>query len=280
MGDLALLYQEWKALIISGEEVPFFQEFYVKFYQAFLESDRWMLYLRGMGTTIVATAMSLLIGIVLGVIVAMIRTAHDQQRPNLLSNTKRLKYWRLRKQGMAMPSFRNPILGVVNAIAKVYVTVIRGTPMMVQLLIMGLVVFKYSRNYTVVGSLTLGINSGAYVAEIIRGGLMSVDKGQMEAGRSLGLNYIQTMRFIVIPQAIKAILPALGNEFIVLLKDTSLITVIGGKELLYAARGIMNRTYEQMFPLLGTAAIYLVLVMIFTWLLGILERRLRQGDRR
>ena len=109
---------------------------------------------------------------------------------------------------------------------------------------------------------------------------MSVDKGQMEAGRSLGLNYFQTMRFIIIPQAIKAILPALGNEFIVLLKDTSLITVIGGKELLYAARGVMNRTYEQMFPLLGTAAIYLVLVMVFTWLLGILERRLRQGDRR
>ena len=109
---------------------------------------------------------------------------------------------------------------------------------------------------------------------------MSVDKGQMEAGRSLGLNYIQTMRFIVVPQAIKAILPALGNEFIVLLKDTSLITVIGGKELLYAARGIMNRTYEQMLPLLGTAAIYLVLVMIFSWLLGILERRLRQSDRR
>ncbi|MCI7136868.1 MAG: amino acid ABC transporter permease, partial [Clostridiales bacterium] len=155
-----------------------------------------------------------------------------------------------------------------------------GTPMMVQLLIMGMVIFANSRNFTMVGALTLGINSGAYVAEIIRGGLMSVDKGQMEAGRSLGLNYIQTMRFIVVPQAIKAILPALGNEFIVLLKDTSLITVIGGKELLYAARGIMNRTYEQMLPLLGTAAIYLVLVMIFSWLLGILERRLRQSDRR
>ena len=145
---------------------------------------------------------------------------------------------------------------------------------------MGMVIFANSRNFTLVGTLTLGINSGAYVSEIIRGGLMSVDKGQMEAGRSLGLNYASTMRFVVIPQAVKAILPALGNEFIVLLKDTSLITVIGGKELLYAARGIMNRTYESMFPLIGTAAIYLVLVMILTWLLGILERRLRQGDRR
>ena len=242
----------------SGGDLIFLQNFFVQFYQAFLEGDRWLQYLKGVETTLLVTAMSLVLGIVLGVLVAMIRTAHDQQRPG----------------------HKNPILFILNLICKIYVTVIRGTPMMVQLLIMGLVIFANSRNFTMVGSLTLGINSGAYVAEIIRGGLMSVDKGQMEAGRSLGLNYIQTMRFIIIPQAIKAILPALGNEFIVLLKDTSLITVIGGKELLYAARGIMNRTYEQMFPLLGTAAIYLVLVMIFTWLLGILERRLRQGDRR
>ena len=131
-----------------------------------------------------------------------------------------------------------------------------------------------------VGALTLGINSGAYVSEIIRGGLMALDPGQAEAGRSLGLNYIDTMRFIVIPQAFKAILPALGNEFIILLKDTSLITVIGGKELVYAAQAIYGRTYEQMFPLLGIALIYLVLVMIFSWLLSILERRLRQSDRR
>ena len=198
------------------------------------------------------------IGIILGVVVSLIRTAHDQQRPG----------------------HHNPVLAVLNLICKVYITVIRGTPMMVQLLIMGLVIFANSRNFTAVGALTLGINSGAYVSEIIRGGLMSLDPGQAEAGRSLGLNYFQTMRFIVVPQAFKAILPALGNEFIILLKDTSLITVIGGKELLYAARGVMNRTYEQMFPLLGTAAIYLVLVIIFSWLLGKLERRLRQSDRR
>ena len=145
---------------------------------------------------------------------------------------------------------------------------------------MGMVVFSSSRNFTFVGTLTLGINSGAYVSEIIRGGLMAVDSGQMEAGRSLGLNYMTTMLYIIIPQAIKSVLPALGNEFIILLKDTSLITVIGGKELLYAAQGIMNRTYEAMFPLLITAIIYLILVMIFTYLLGIFERRLRQSDRR
>lgn len=252
------LYELWSQMIINGEEVSFWQEFFVKFYQAFLENDRWQQYLKGVGTTLLVTAMALALGIVLGILVAMVRTAHDQQRPGK----------------------RNAVLGVFNAICKVYVTIIRGTPMMVQLMIMGMVIFSSSRNFTAVGALTLGINSGAYVAEIIRGGLMALDAGQMEAGRSLGLNYIDTMRFIVIPQAFKAILPSLGNEFIILLKDTSLITVIGGKELVYAAQGIYGRTYEQMFPLIGIACIYLVLVMIFGWLLDILERRLRQSDRR
>ena len=169
--------------------------------------------------------------------------------------------------------------GLFNAVCQLYTTIIRGTPMMVQLLIMSMVIFSNSRNFTMVGALTLGINSGAYVSEIIRGGLMAVDPGQMEAGRSLGLNYMTTMVVIIIPQAIRAVLPALGNEFIVLLKDTSLITTIGGKELLYAAQGIMNRTYEAMFPLLGVALIYLILVMLFTWLLSKFERRLAQSDR-
>ena len=141
------------------------------------------------------------------------------------------------------------------------------------------VIFSSSRDFTTVGALTLGINSGAYVAEIIRGGLMSLDPGQAEAGRSLGLNYVDTMRFIVIPQAFKAILPSLGNEFITLLKDTALIYTIGGEELVYAAKAISTRTYEQMYPLLGVAVIYLILVMFLTKLLNILERRLQQGDR-
>lgn len=250
-------YQAWKALIRSGEATGW-QEFYVKFFQAFIEGDRWKQYLNGVGTTLMVTAMALAIGVVLGILVAMIRTAYDQQRPGK----------------------KNPILGIFNAVCQVYITVIRGTPMMVQLLIMGFVIFASSRNYTMVGALTLGINSGAYVAEIIRGGLMSLDPGQAEAGRSLGLGYIDTMRFIVIPQAFKSILPSLGNEFIILLKDTSLITVIGGKELVYAAQAIYGRTYEQMFPLIGIACVYLVLVIIFSWLVGILERRLRQSDRR
>ena len=251
-------YEAWKALLRQGGDVSFWQEFYVKFYQAFIEGDRWQQCLRGVGTTLLVTALALALGVALGILVAIIRTSHDQQRVG----------------------HRNPVLGLLNAVCKVYVTIIRGTPMMVQLLIMGFVIFSSSRNYTMVGALTLGINSGAYVSEIIRGGLMALDPGQAEAGRSLGLNYVDTMRFIVIPQAFKAILPSLGNEFIVLLKDTSLINVIGGKEMVYAAQAIYGRTYEQMFPLVGVACIYLVLVIIFTWLLGILERRLRQSDRR
>lgn len=252
------VYLQWKELMKAGIDLPFWQDAYVKFFQAFIESDRYLQYLKGVGNTLIVTALSLIIGVILGVLVAVIRTAHDQQRPGK----------------------RNPLLGFVNGVCQVYVTVIRGTPMLVQLLIMGFVIFSSSRNYTAVGILTLGINSGAYVAEIIRGGLMSLDPGQAEAGRSLGLNYIDTMRFIVIPQAFKAILPSLGNEFITLLKDTALIYTIGGEELVYAARAISTRTYEQMFPLVGTAVIYLVLVMLFTWLQGLLERRLRQSDRR
>ena len=254
---MAAQYELLKELLNSGTKLNFGQEFFFKFYQAFILKDRWMQYIRGVGTTLLVTAMALALGIVLGSLVALVRVAHDQQRPN----------------------HRNPVLGFFNAICEVYTTIIRGTPMMVQLLIMSMVIFANSRNFTMVGALTLGINSGAYVSEIIRGGLMAVDPGQMEAGRSLGLNYMTTMVVIIIPQAIRAVLPALGNEFIVLLKDTSLITTIGGKELLYAAQGIMNRTYEAMYPLLGVALIYLLLVMLFTRLLEKIERRLAQSDR-
>ena len=250
-------YTAWQALVRSGEANPW-QTFYVKFYQAFIEADRWQQYLNGVGTTLLVTLLALLLGVILGIIVAVVRTAHDQQRPGK----------------------RNIVLGILNGIFQVYVTIIRGTPMMVQLMIMGVVIFASSRNFAMVGALALGINSGAYTAEIIRGGLMSVDAGQMEAGRSLGMGYSDTMRFVIVPQAIKAILPSLGNEFIVLLKDTSLISVIAGKELMYAARQVGSRTFDYLYPYLGAAFIYLVLVMAFTWLLGIFERRLRASDRR
>ena len=254
---MAAQYELLKELLNSGTTLNFEQEFFFKFYQAFILKDRWTQYIKGVSTTLLVTAIALALGIVLGSVVALVRVAHDQQRPG----------------------HKNPVLGFFNIICEIYTTIIRGTPMMVQLLIMSMVIFANSRNFTMVGALALGINSGAYVSEIIRGGLMAVDPGQMEAGRSLGLNYMTTMVVIIIPQAIRAVLPALGNEFIMLLKDTSLITVIGGKELLYAAQGIMNRTYEAMFPLCGVALIYLVLVMLFTWLLAKFERRLAQSDR-
>ena len=233
-------------------------DFAQKFTMAFLTGDRWKLYLKGMATTLELTACALIIGVVLGVLVAVVRSAHDQQRPGR----------------------RNPVLGVVNFVCKIYTTVIRGTPMLVQLLIWGMVIFKSTRNRFFVGMLGLGINSGAYVAEIVRGGLMSVDAGQSEAGRSLGLDYIDTMRYIVIPQAFKNILPSLGNEFIVLFKDTSLVSSIGAAEILYYAEAIGGRTYEFMFPLYGTALMYLIFCIVLTWLQGKLERRLRQSDRR
>ena len=202
-----------------------------RFYTAFLEGDRWKLYLQGVASTLELTVIALILGILLGLVVAVIRTAHDQQRLGQ----------------------HNPILALLNFLCKVYTTVIRGTPMMVQLLIWGFVIFKTSRNHTMVGALGLGINSGAYVAEIVRGGLMSVDIGQTEAGRSLGLNYLDTMRFIVIPQAFKNILPSLANEFITLFKDTSLVQAIGGMELVYYAQTIGGRTFDLMPPYLGIA---------------------------
>jgi len=256
--DWAQLYVSLKSQAVAGGQLTFSQDFFMKFYQAFVDGDRWKLYLRGVGTTLEVTFFALLLGIFLGVLVAVVRTTHDQQRLGVR---------------------RNVMLNVLNAIGKIYTTIIRGTPMMVQLLIMGFVIFKNSRDFTMVGALTLGINSGAYVAEIVRSGLMSVDPGQMEAGRSLGLNYSSVMRSVIIPQAFKNILPALGNEFITLFKDTSLITIIGGKELVYAAQAVGAKTYAVMFPYVGIAVIYLLLVMLLTYLQSKLERRLRADER-
>ena len=280
MGNWAQLYADLTAQLQAGQALGFWDNAFVGFYQSFVAAGRWRLYLNGLLTTLEATILALLLGVVLGVVVAVIRTAHDQQRAGLTVFSPALRQEAYEARTQQRAGHKNVILGVFNAICKIYTTIIRGTPMMVQLLIMSLVIFASSRNYTMIGILALGINSGAYVSEIVRSGLMSVDPGQMEAGRSLGMNYFTTMRFIVIPQAIKNILPALGNEFITLLKDTSLITVIGGKEMTYAAKAVIAKTYQGLFPLFGIALMYLLLVMLFSKLLGVLERRLRQSDRR
>lgn len=232
------------------------------FIQTFITDNRYMYFVRGLKITLEVTLMAVVLGIVLGVVVAVIRSAHDQQRNG-------------------RSSF---LLGFLNAVCKVYVTVIRGTPTMVQLLIMWFVIMASVRtsdaNMIRCAVLTFGINSGAYVAEIVRSGLMSIDAGQMEAGRSLGLDYAKTMRFIIVPQAFKNILPALGNELITLLKETSIVTVIGLKDITKGATIIQGVAYQAMMPLLAAAAIYLVLVMLLSWLLSKLERRMRASDRR
>ena len=172
------------------------------------------------------------------------------------------------------------IIGFLGAVCRVYLTVIRGTPTMIQLLIMNFVIFgSVSINKIIVGGLAFGINSGAYVAEIVRSGIMSIDQGQTEAGRSLGLNFSQTMRLIIIPQAFKNVLPALVNEFIVLIKETSIIGYIGMMDLTKGAMLIQSRTYNAFWPLMAAAAIYLVIVGLLTWGMNKLERRLRTSER-
>ena len=232
------------------------------FYQTFILEDNYQYFVKGLGTTLTVTIFALIIGVIIGVLVAIIRSAHDQQPE--------------KKKGLP--------LKILNGICKVYLTVIRGTPMMVQLLIMWFIVWASARstdsNMLRCAILAFGINSGAYVAEIFRSGIMSIDKGQMEAGRSVGLTYAATMRYIIIPQAFKNVLPALGNELITLVKETSVVTVIGLRDLTKGAMIIQSKTYQAMVPYLAIAAIYLVIVMFLTWVMGKLERRLRQSDLR
>ena len=221
------------------------------FYRAFVAEQRYLLYLDGLKVTILVSVIAILIGVALGTILALMRlTAEQKGKSTLLSK-----------------------------IAYVYIDIIRGTPTLTQLMIMYFVIFANSRNQIAVAALAFGINSGAYVAEIIRGGIMAVDRGQMEAGRSLGFNYSKTMRLIIIPQAFKIILPALGNELITLVKETSIVTVIGCVDLLKAAQLIGGKIYYYPLPLFGVALVYLIIVMLLTWLFGGLERRLRADER-
>lgn len=228
-----------------------------QFQQSFIDGDRWLAYLKGLKVSLLVTLGALAIGVILGILVAVVRTLHDQKRGKARGGLKFL-----------------------NSLCQVYTTIIRGTPMMVQLLIMNFVIFSTSRNQMGIAILALGINSGAYTAEIIRSGIMSIDPGQMEAGRSLGMGYATVMKDVIIPQAIKNILPALGNELITLFKDTSLVTVIGLVDLTKAAQQIQAKTYQAFMPFIGIALMYLIVVMILTFLLGRLERRMRASDRR
>uniref|UniRef100_UPI001F23EE0F amino acid ABC transporter permease n=1 Tax=Roseburia hominis TaxID=301301 RepID=UPI001F23EE0F len=225
--------------------------FVAKFTQNFIENERYMYLLKGLGNTLVITAFALIIGIVLGFLVAVVRATHE-------------------KQGG---------LTILNFICKLYLTVWRGTPTVVQVMIMYYVILVSVNNKILVAVIAFALNSAAYVAEIVRSGIMSIDEGQFEAGRSLGLNYKQTMQLIILPQAFKNVLPALANEFITLLKETSVSGYIGMLDLTKGADIIRSQTYEPMMPLLGCAAIYLVLVMILTAGVQKMERRLRNNER-
>lgn len=223
-----------------------------RFIENFINDNRWVFLLQGLRNTLIITILAVLLGVVIGFLIAIVRTTN----------------------------YKNGSLKVLNVICKIYLTVIRGTPVVVQLLIIYYVIFSsLNVNKIIVAVIAFGLNSGAYVAEIVRSGIMSVEQGQFEAGRSLGFNYVETMRYIILPQALKNVLPALANEFIVLLKETSISGYIGLMDLTRGGDIIRSITYEPLMPLLAVAIIYLGLVMLLSAGVSKLERRLRTNER-
>lgn len=238
-----------------------FDTLQAQFYLNFIKEARWQYLANGLRITLTVTIFALLIGVALGTVLAIIRAMSDQLKPK------------------PFESGGSTLLYFLNKITKVYLTVMRGTPVVVQLMIMYFVLFRNSTNMMLAAVLSFGLNSAAYVSEIIRGGIMSIDPGQMEAGRSLGLGYFTVMRHIIVPQAIKNILPALGNELITLLKETSISGFIGLSDLTRGADIIRGVTYTAFLPLFAAALIYLAVVMFLSGLLNRFERRLRRSDR-
>lgn len=233
--------------------VQWFSDFGNDLYINFVKYDRWKYLTNGLLTTLQITVLAVLVGVAIGFLVAIIRTTHDQ--------TGKLK--------------------IPNAICKLYLTVIRGTPVMVQVLIIYFGIFaSVDIPKLVVAVIAFGLNSGAYVAEIFRSGIMSIDKGQLEAGRSLGFSYFKTMWLIIMPQALKNVLPALGNELIVLLKETSISGYIAMDDLTKGGNIIRSQTYSAFIPLVAVALIYLAIVLILQAGVNYLERRLRKSDHR
>lgn len=243
--------------------IAFFTSFFAEFKRIMIDGNRFDFILDGLKNTFIITLGSLAIGVLIGVIVAAVRTSFDKNQEALKS-----------RGGVGYV-----LMTTFNAICKIYLTIIRGTPVVVQLMIFYFIIFASTDNGVVVAIFAFGINSGAYVAEIFRAGIMSIDNGQFEAGRSLGFSYFRTMCYIIIPQMFKAVLPTLCNEFIVLLKETSVAGYVGVIDLTKAGNVIAGRTFSYFIPLISVAIIYLVVVMVLTWLVGKLERRLRKSDR-
>ncbi len=254
------IFSQWFANFTATFS-QWFADFKADFVLNFIDDNRWMFITSGLKNTLIITFFSLLIGLVLGIVIAIIRASYDKNRKEM------------------RPGLGKVILCVANWFCELYLTVIRGTPVVVQLMIMYYIIFASSRNSLLVAIISFGINSGAYVAEIVRSGIMSVDAGQFEAGRSLGFNYASTMLHIIIPQAFKNVLPALANEFIVLLKETSVAGYVTIRDLTMGGNIIRAATYSPFMPLIAVAIIYLVMVIFFTKLVNILERRLRKSER-
>ncbi len=240
----------------------FFENLWNEFHHVMIEGDRYKFITQGLKNTFLITLGALAIGVVIGIIVAAIRTSFDKNKEALKARGG-IGYF---------------VLRILNAICKFYLTVARGTPVVVQLMICYFIIFASADDGVPVAIFAFGVNSGAYVAEIFRSGIMSVDNGQFEAGRSLGFNYFQTMWYIVIPQMFKIVLPTLCNEFIALLKETSVAGYVGVTDLTKAGNTIAGRTFEYFIPLICVALIYLIMVVILSWLVGLLERRLRKSD--
>ena len=223
-----------------------------RFEAAFIPGDRWRLYIAGLGRTIEIAIFAAILGVIIGTLLALMKLSRNQDgKPSIFSY-----------------------------IASAYIDVIRGTPSVLQLLIMWFIIMSSSDNGVLVASLSFGINSGAYVSEIVRGGILAVDKGQMEAGRSLGLSKVQTYRYIILPQAVKNVIPPLGNEFITLIKETAIVGYVSLSDLTRVANQVASRTYDAFMPLIGAAVIYFVIIKLLSLLLGRLERRMRKSDYR
>jgi len=239
----------------------YLDDFKAQFISNFVNEGRWRYLLNGLGNTLRITLMALVIGIAIGIVIAVVRSTYDKN------------YEAMRSKGSKI------LLRLVDGICRIYLTVIRGTPVVIQLMLFYYVIMVTSKNSILIAAICFGLNSGAYVAEIIRGGIMSIDNGQFEAGRSLGFGYIRTMQYIIIPQVLKNILPSLANEFIVLLKETSVSGYVAVMDLTKAGDIIRGTTFSALMPLMAVALIYLVMVMFFTKLISILERKLRDGQR-
>ncbi len=265
--SISIFEQWWLAIepAVQANTLNFWQFIYKEIYMNLIKGDRWLQYLKGLGVTLEVSFYSILVGLLLGTILAILRLPQIQQM-------------HARGKGF-LPSLGVVVVKALSKFAGLYINVMRGTPLLLQVLIINFGIFGTVRiDKVIIGVIACGLNSAAYVAEIVRGGIMSVEKGQTEAGRSLGLSGVRTMLFIILPQAAKSALPAMCNEFISLIKETSILSYIALTELTKAGDYIRSRTYSAFTPYIVSGMLYLLVVLTLTWLIGKLERRLRNSD--